>query len=152
MGDKSMKYKVNDKVRVRKDLECGRWYGAHSFVRNMEHYKGDTVTITFVGSDYYAMYGSSYLITDEMLEPIEQTYEIVCRMPKVGEWVINIISGVIFKHTTDDVVWADWYATLANYTPPKPTVEEAILDIDKDMKGNEMWETIKRFIERGEKI
>ena len=40
-----MRYKVGDKVRVRKDLEVGKKYGECMTVERMENLKGKIVTI-----------------------------------------------------------------------------------------------------------
>lgn len=41
-----MKYKVGDKVRVRKDLQIGTHYGDYMFVSGMDDYKGSVVKIS----------------------------------------------------------------------------------------------------------
>lgn len=76
------KFKVGDKVRVRKDLEVGRKYnGGCSFVSLMVRYKGKIVTI----ADAHMCCGENrYLIneiegfrfTDDILEPFEEPQEL----------------------------------------------------------------------------
>lgn len=69
-----MKYKVGDKVIVRKDLEAGKVYDGINFVRNMEKFKGKKVTIKEIDSipDYYVIDGDDnrYWWNDEMFEDI----------------------------------------------------------------------------------
>lgn len=43
-----MKYKVGDRVRVRRDLEIGTQYGAYMFASGMVDYKGKIVTISAI--------------------------------------------------------------------------------------------------------
>ena len=67
-----MKYKVGDKVRVRKDLRVGSAYNHWIVVDAMMKYRGKTVTIAVVGYNSYFIKedGASWSWTDEMLEPI----------------------------------------------------------------------------------
>ena len=68
-----MKYKVGDKVRVKKDLEVGKNYGNHDVVEDMEKYKGKEFIINEVRRNYYRLKNENwYCWTDEMLEPIER--------------------------------------------------------------------------------
>lgn len=48
-----MKYKVGDKVRVRRDLRISTNYGDYMFVSGMDDYKGSVVTISDVFSNVY---------------------------------------------------------------------------------------------------
>lgn len=50
-----MKYKVGDKVRIRRDLMTFERYGSQTFVKQMEKYKGMTATISEVFSDTYCI-------------------------------------------------------------------------------------------------
>ena len=68
-----MKYKVGDKVRVRKDLEVGKNYGHYNVVEDMEKYKGKEFIINEVSRSYYRLKNENwYCWTDEMLELIEE--------------------------------------------------------------------------------
>ncbi|MBR5291689.1 MAG: hypothetical protein IKU32_02105 [Clostridia bacterium] len=66
-----MKYKVGDKVRVRKDLRVGSAYDHWLVVDAMMKYRGMTVTIAAVGFNFYRIEGdgAGWSWTDEMLEP-----------------------------------------------------------------------------------
>jgi hypothetical protein len=65
-----MKYKIGDKVRIRKDLIVANDYGSDSFTEEMEQYKGETATITDAYYDKYEIDidDGSWCWTDEMLE------------------------------------------------------------------------------------
>lgn len=66
-----MKYKVGDKVRVRKDLEVGNMYGGYTFVDSMNEFKGKELTIRKLYPSSYELIEDKgeYGWTDEMLEP-----------------------------------------------------------------------------------
>lgn len=65
-----MKYKVGDKVRVRKDLEVNSAYGNDgyyaNFTKQMTKYR--VVTISEVGSGSYSVEENAYAYTDEMFD------------------------------------------------------------------------------------
>lgn len=65
-----MKYKVGDKVRVRKDLQIDTHCGACTFVSGMNDYKGSVVTISKVYSIYYCIEEDigAWTWTDEMFD------------------------------------------------------------------------------------
>ena len=67
-----MKYKVGDKVRVRKDLVVGKRYGCYPDVSKMVEKSGKIATIRTVHSDFYEIYKDVYSWTDEMFEPVEE--------------------------------------------------------------------------------
>ena len=77
-----MKFKVGDKVKVRKDLKTDRYYGGVRFDSDMRKMKGRTVTI--IGAfddDSYRVEGSIFYWTDEMFENKEYTYEDLKKSP-----------------------------------------------------------------------
>lgn len=63
-----MKFKVGDKVRVRKDLETNKKYGSMTYVEGMGKMKGKTVTIKEVCLNSYWIEEFDYNWTDEMFE------------------------------------------------------------------------------------
>ena len=68
-----MKYKVGDKVRVKKDLEVGKNYGHYNVVEDMGKYKGKEFIINEVSRSYYRLKNENWFCwTDEMLELVEE--------------------------------------------------------------------------------
>lgn len=72
------RFKVGDKVRVRKDLAGNEIYGGIIFSNEMCQFKGEEAKI--INIDYYKGYALEemksgnhyYVFTDEMLEPVEE--------------------------------------------------------------------------------
>lgn len=65
------RYKVGDKVKVREDLDCCRFYGSYTFESFMEKYKGKITEIKVVWDNSYFLVGCGNCdFTDEMLEPV----------------------------------------------------------------------------------
>ena len=67
-----MKYKVGDKVRVRRDLEEGKAYGGWDALEDMVKMRGETVTIRRVRSSAYELEEKGLMWTDEMLEGLAE--------------------------------------------------------------------------------
>ena len=80
-----MRYKVGDKVKVRKDLAVDKDYDGYAFVSSMEEFKGKIVTIESVDGDHYHIEEDKFEFkfgwVDEMLEPIK----VVTNWDKVKE-------------------------------------------------------------------
>ena len=70
-----MKYKVGDKVRVRKDLVPDTYYGGVCYVDYMDGFKGKECIITDMDGISYQMDNSGYWFSEEMLEPIDDLLE-----------------------------------------------------------------------------
>ena len=71
-----MKYKIGNKVKVKKDLKVGSEFRGRSFVASMEKYKDKTAIIA--GITHYGDYklvadNNEHTWTKEMLEPVEFT-------------------------------------------------------------------------------
>ena len=71
-----MKYKVGDKVRVRKDILTDKIYGHWVFVEGMRHLIGGVVSINRVLDGCYRIYEDSHFVTDEMLEDVEEGFKL----------------------------------------------------------------------------
>jgi len=77
-----MKYKVGDRVRVRRDLVVDKRYGNDIFISNMKKYSGKIMTISYIfpfpmGCKYELKEDADhYGWTDEMLEDVEDVEDI----------------------------------------------------------------------------
>ena len=70
-----MKYKVGDKVRVRKDLEPGNFYGRAYYSSDMNKFKAMECVVTNIYDGTYNINNSEYGFSDEMLEPVDNLLE-----------------------------------------------------------------------------
>ena len=70
-----MKYKVGDKVRVRKDLELDKKYGDVLYSLDMDEFKNKECVITKVGFIAYKINNSVHWWSEEMLEPVDELLE-----------------------------------------------------------------------------
>lgn len=97
------KFKVGDKVRVRRDLVAGEEYGDYTFAIPMEKYKGRILTIDAVNYDSYWLKEVSYSWTDEMLEEVKEevkmkkTFREVIADIKEGEVWESSFKTIAFK-------------------------------------------------------
>lgn len=66
-----MKYKVGDKVKVRSDLNYGKYSEGVPFTSEMDKFKGTVLEVRKIAGEFYEMVGIPYIFTDEMLEPVE---------------------------------------------------------------------------------
>ena len=79
-----MKYKIGDKVRVRKDLVLGNKYGGIIYASNMDKFKNKECDITSVTNKAYHINGSGHWWTDEMLEPVDEGALLKYALEKLG--------------------------------------------------------------------
>lgn len=88
-----MRFKVGDKVRVRKDLIVGKCYGKDDllFVDDIKKYKGKQFEIIKTSGCDYKLDNSNYYFNDDMLEPAFTTQDL-----KVGDRITlrNGVSGI----------------------------------------------------------
>ena len=70
-----MKYKVGDKVRVRKDLVPNSEYGGVCYVEFMDKFKDKECVITNMDDTSYRINNSEFWWTDEMFEPVGDLLE-----------------------------------------------------------------------------
>ena len=65
------KFKVGDKVKVRSDLEIGKYYGGMIFLDGMKYLKGKELKIDFISEvGNYGFEESGYVCSEEMLKKI----------------------------------------------------------------------------------
>lgn len=67
-----MKFKVGDKVRVRKDLKIDGVYGIWCFNSNMSTFEGKELTVEEVYDESYRVKENTWYWTDEMLEEVKE--------------------------------------------------------------------------------
>ena len=79
-----MKYKIGDKVRVRKDLVLGNKYGGIIYASNMDKFKNKECVITSVTNKTYHINGSDHWWTNEMLEPVDEGALLKYALEKLG--------------------------------------------------------------------
>ena len=77
-----MKYKIGDKVRVRKDLVVDNYYGGVCYVEYMDGFKGKECVITDMDGIAYQI--GDFWWTDEMLEPINEGALLEYALEKLG--------------------------------------------------------------------
>ena len=70
-----MKYKIGDKVRVRKDLVPGNKYGKVLYISSMDEFKDKECVITNIDDLAYQLNNSGCWWSDEMLEPVDDLLE-----------------------------------------------------------------------------
>ena len=70
-----MKYKIGDKVRVRKDLEPGNFYGRVYYSSGMNKFKAMECVVTNIYDGTYNINDSEYGFSEEMLEPVNDLLE-----------------------------------------------------------------------------
>lgn len=134
-----MKYKVGDKVRVRRDLKERMGYGCQRFTDAMKKQMGKIVTISNVVDDrYYYIKEDNYNWTDEMLEPVEEEL--------TAEEAIRILGGMcrdfsccecpIYELIEDE-------GSCDNFRAEKP---DKVIEVLKQQKKNHEKKEIKTEI------
>lgn len=106
-----MRFKVGDKVRVRKDLIAGKCYGEDnlSFVDDMEKYKGKQFEIIKMSGCDYELDNSNYYFNDDMLEPAFTTQDlkvgdrITLRNGSSGIWDGYMIGALTYDEINEDL-------------------------------------------------
>ena len=79
-----MKYKIGDKVRVRKDLVPNSEYGGVCYVEYMDKYKDKECVITNMDDTSYRINNSEFWWTDEMLEYVDDEKVLEYALEKLG--------------------------------------------------------------------
>lgn len=98
-----MKYKVGDKVRVRKDLIPGNKYGNALYVSNMDKFKDEECTITNMDDIAYQINNCGYWWTDEMLELAENNIMEVNNMDRLGiyQYILSNLEDTYKRKNSD---------------------------------------------------
>ena len=79
-----MKYKVGDKVRVRKDLEPGNFYGKDYYISSMDKFKGEKCVITHIWDQSYQINNFGYWWSEEMFESVDDEEVLEYALEKLG--------------------------------------------------------------------
>ena len=74
-----MKYKIGDKVRVKKDLVADNYYGGIDYASIMDEFETTDCIITGIMDGIYNINDSEYGFSDEMLEPVDDLLEYALR-------------------------------------------------------------------------
>lgn len=95
-----MRFKVGDKVRIRKDLKNNSFYGGVRVNDEMANNKGKILTIIGIEEGIYLIEGSGWFWTDEMFEGKEYTYEDLKKSP-IGTKVTFENGAVLIKDSQE---------------------------------------------------
>ena len=79
-----MKYKVGDKVRVRKDLVPGNFYGKDYYISGMDKFKGEKCVITEIWDQSYQINNFGYWWSEEMFESVNDEEVLEYALEKLG--------------------------------------------------------------------
>ena len=79
-----MKYKVGDKVRVRKDLKPGNFYGKDYYISSMDKFKGEKCVITEIWDQSYQINDFGYWWSEEMFESVDDEKVLEYALEKLG--------------------------------------------------------------------
>ena len=111
------RFKVGDKVKVRKDLEVDRAYGEYLFTSSMQDLVGKANTVTGIHND-----ADAYLLnhrdegwTDEMLEPAEKTLsnlvsgDMVFHVDAIRKILAAVDGCYLLSYANNHTMAATWY-------------------------------------------
>lgn len=105
-----MRFKVGDKVRIRKDLVTNRQYGNNTVMKEMLEFLDEETKIAKVGSfDYSLEIDDGYWgWTDEMLESVEKEFitdeEIACVEENMEDNEFSVGDKVRFRENIEGVI------------------------------------------------
>lgn len=105
-----MRFKVGDKVRIRKDLVTNRQYGNNTVMKEMLEFLDEETKIAKVGSfDYSLEIDDGYWgWTDEMLESVEKEFitdeEIACVEENMEDNEFSVGDRVRFRENIEGVI------------------------------------------------
>ena len=150
------KFKVGDKVRVRKNLIEGRQYGRIYCNADMAGLglSGKTFTISGVDISAYRLENYGFWWSDEMLEPAKKTLDSLC----VGDFVKNyngtkkvlakLDSCYLLSNVEDYTTANTWYTTdeleKTGYRFIEPPTPEPTIEIDgNNYKKDDIERAIK---------
>ena len=145
------KFKVGDRIKVRKGLVGGRYYDGVYCTSNMANSAGEIFMISTVEANTYKLESCNLWWTDEMLEPAGKTLDNLCagdlvQRSGMTRKVLAAVDGCYLLSNTEEYTVADeWYTAseLAKYHF-KPIDRENTIEIDgKKYKKTDVEEAIK---------
>ena len=148
------KFKVGDKVKVRKGLVANKYYGAVRCNSSMTKMSGRVLVIDCIRDGYYGVESHAFVWTDEMLEPAEKTLDNLYAgdFIKSGSSVRKVLAAVdgcyLLSSSEEYASASIWYTvdelkedgySFIESNAPEPTIE-----IDgKKYKKTDVEEAIK---------
>lgn len=95
-----MKFKVGDRVKVRKDLKNNAFYGGNRVNEEMFMHRGQILTIRAIDGKNYLMEEDKWYWNDEMFENKDYTYEDLKKSP-IGTKITFENGTVLVKDEED---------------------------------------------------
>ena len=122
-----MRFKVGDKVRVKKDLAVGKDYGGCTFTISMEEYKGDIHKIKHVYPRGTYDLGNYFNWADEMLEEVREN-----KMEKdFREVIADIKEGEVWESSSKYIELFNDGIKIRHKDDTRPTQMMLMFDDDK---------------------
>ena len=79
-----MKYKIGDKVRVKKDLVVNNEYNGVAYISSMDEFKDEKCVITNIRNQCYQINNFGYWWSEEMFESIDDEKVLEYALEKLG--------------------------------------------------------------------
>ena len=147
-----MKFKVGDRVKVRKDLKNNAFYGGNRVNEEMFMHRGQILTIRAIDGKNYLMEEDNWHWNDEMLENKDYTYEDLKKSP-IGTKItfknrkLFVKNGEDKFESPDDFTYIDYFKDLTNYEFGKIIkIEEPEYKTVYESKVEILDETEKRYL------
>nr|DAF05735.1 MAG TPA: hypothetical protein [Caudoviricetes sp.] len=149
------KFKVGDKVKVRKGLVANKYYGDVRCDSSMTKMSERVLTIDCIRDNYYGVESHAFVWSDEMLEPAEKTLDNLCAgdFVKYGHFtakkVLAAIDGCYLLSRGEKYNAAgNWYTAAElgrfGYRLAKPDAPDPTIEIDgKKYKKADVEKAIK---------
>ena len=154
-----MKFKVGDRVKVRKDLKYNVFYGGNRVNEQMFMHRGQILTIRAVDGKNYLMEEDNWYWNDEMFENKDYTYEDLKKSP-IGTKITFEDGRTLVKtckkkfENRENILWADelfnfedkYYGRIIKIEEPTyTTVYKAKLEILDEVEKRYLRGVIRTF-------
>nr|DAW32288.1 MAG TPA: hypothetical protein [Caudoviricetes sp.] len=110
-----VKFKVGDKVRVRRDLRGGVYYDDIYVHEKMTKLGGTMLTVSEIQTDTYEVEENAWDWNDQMLEPAEKTLDtlragdLVCSGDETRKILAAVDGCYLLSYVNDYAAAANWY-------------------------------------------